>query len=82
MVRFLPIKIVKDADGNPVRTPGSLKKTKAIGWFIKEYGVAQISINLTDITVTSIHQAFDETCKRATERGIRVTGSELVGLEY
>ena len=73
-------KIVIDAEGNPVRTPGSLKKTKAIGWFIKEYGIAQISINLTDITVTSIHQAFDETSNKARERGIRVTGSELVGL--
>ncbi len=73
-------KIVKDADGNPVRIPGSLKKTKAIGWFIKEYGVAQISINLTDITVTSIHQAFDEATEKARERGVRVTGSELVGL--
>jgi glutamate formiminotransferase/formiminotetrahydrofolate cyclodeaminase len=73
-------KIVKDADGNPVRIPGSLKKTKAIGWFIKEYGVAQISINLTDITVTSIHQAFDEVTEKARERGVRVTGSELVGL--
>jgi glutamate formiminotransferase / formiminotetrahydrofolate cyclodeaminase len=73
-------KVVKDAEGNPVREPGSLKKAKAIGWFIKEYGVAQISINLTDITVTSIHQAFDEAAEKARERGIRVTGSELVGL--
>ncbi len=73
-------KIVKDENGNPVRVPGSLKKTKAIGWFIKEYGVAQISINLTDITVTSIHQAFDEVVDKAHSRGIRVTGSELVGL--
>ncbi len=73
-------KVVKDAEGNPVREPGSLKKTKAIGWFIKEYGVAQISINLTDITVTSIYQAFDEAAEKARERGIRVTGSELVGL--
>jgi len=73
-------KIVKDANGEPVRTPGSLKKTKAIGWYIKEYGIAQISINLTDITVTSIHQAFDEASEKARQRGIRVTGSELVGL--
>lgn len=73
-------KIVKDEKGNPVRIPGSLKKTKAIGWFIKEYGIAQISINLTDITITSIHQAFDEVSDKARERGIRVTGSELVGL--
>lgn len=73
-------KIVNDENGNPVRIPGSLKKTKAIGWYIKEYGIAQISINLTDITVTSLHQAFDETSEKARLRGIRVTGSELVGL--
>jgi len=73
-------KIVKDENGKPVRIPGSLKKTKAIGWFIEEYGVAQISMNLTDITVTSIHKAFDEVEERARLRGIRVTGSELVGL--
>ena len=73
-------KIVKDENGKPVRVPGSLKKTKAIGWFIDEYGVAQISMNLTDITVTSIHEAFDEVEERARVRGIRVTGSELVGL--
>jgi len=73
-------KIVKDENGNPVRVPGTLKKTKAIGWYIKEYGIAQISMNLTDITVTSIHQAFDEVSEKARLRGIRVTGSELVGL--
>ncbi len=73
-------KIIKDESGKPVKIPGSLKKTKAIGWYIEEYGIAQISINLTDITVTSVHKAFDETCKNATSRGIRVTGSELVGL--
>ncbi len=73
-------KVVNDENGEAIRIPGSLKKTKAIGWFIKEYGIAQISINLTDITVTSIHQAFDEVCVRAAERGMRVTGSELVGL--
>ncbi len=73
-------KIVKDEKGNPVRIPGSLKKTKAIGWYIEEYGVAQISMNLTDITITSIHQAFDEVAEKARLRGIRVTGSELVGL--
>jgi len=73
-------KIINDANGEPVRIPGSLKKTKAIGWFIQEYGIAQISINLTDITVTSIHQAFDEVVERGRDRGIRVTGSELVGL--
>ena len=73
-------KIVKDEKGNPVRIPGTLKKTKAIGWFIDEYGIAQISMNLTDITVTPVHVAFDEVCEKARERGIRVTGSELVGL--
>jgi glutamate formiminotransferase/formiminotetrahydrofolate cyclodeaminase len=73
-------KIILDENGEPVRILGSLKKTKAIGWYIKEYGIAQISINLTDITVTSIHQAFDEVEEKARERGIRVTSSELVGL--
>ncbi len=73
-------KIVQDENGEPVRVPGSLKKTRAIGWYIEEYGIAQISINLTDITVTPVHVAFDETLKKAQERGIRVTGSELVGL--
>jgi len=73
-------KIVKDKDGNPVLIPGSLKEVKAIGWFIEEYGVAQISINLTNISVTPVHIAFDEVCKKAEARGIRVTGSELVGL--
>jgi glutamate formiminotransferase / formiminotetrahydrofolate cyclodeaminase len=60
--------------------PGSLKAVKAIGWFIEEYGVAQISMNLTNISVTSIHEAFDEVCSRAEARGMRVTGSEVVGL--
>jgi glutamate formiminotransferase/formiminotetrahydrofolate cyclodeaminase len=73
-------KIVKDADGNPVHNPGTLKAVKAIGWFIEEYGVAQISMNLTNIRVTPVHIAFDEVCKKAEARGIRVTGSELVGL--
>jgi glutamate formiminotransferase/formiminotetrahydrofolate cyclodeaminase len=73
-------KIVKDADGNPVHVPGTLKAVKAIGWFIEEYGVAQISMNLTNIRVTPVHIAFDEVCKKADSRGIRVTGSELVGL--
>lgn len=73
-------KIVKDADGNPVHIPGTLKAVKAIGWFIEEYGVAQISMNLTNIRVTPVHIAFDEVCKKAEARGIRVTGSELVGL--
>jgi glutamate formiminotransferase/formiminotetrahydrofolate cyclodeaminase len=73
-------KVVNDANGNPVSIPGSLKSVKAIGWFIEEYGIAQISMNLTNINVTPLHIAFDEVCKKATERGIRVTGSELVGL--
>ena len=73
-------KAVKDANGNPVNIPGSLKFVKAIGWYIEEYGVAQISINLTNINKTPVHIAFDEVCKKADARGIRVTGSELVGL--
>ncbi|MFI5149565.1 MAG: glutamate formimidoyltransferase [Bacteroidia bacterium] len=73
-------KIVTDAEGKPVNIPGSLKAVKAIGWYIEEYGIAQISMNLTNINTTPVHVAFDEVCKKATERGIRVTGSELVGL--
>lgn len=69
-----------DENGEPIRIPGTLKSVKAIGWFIEEYGIAQISMNLTDITVTSVHEAFEEVSKKANERGIRVTGSELVGL--
>ncbi|MBU0637940.1 MAG: glutamate formimidoyltransferase [Planctomycetes bacterium] len=72
--------IVKDDHGNPVWIPGSLKCVKGIGWFIEEYGVAQISMNLTNISVTSVHVAFEECKKKAEERGVRVTGSELVGL--
>lgn len=72
--------VEKDAEGNPVYEPGTLKSVKAIGWFIEEYGIAQISMNLTDIAATPIHVAFDEVCEKANERGIRVTGSELVGL--
>lgn len=73
-------KNILDKNGEPIRIPGTLKSVKAIGWFIEEYGVAQISINLTDITVTSVHRAFDEVVEKAAARGIRVTGSELVGL--
>ena len=73
-------KIVKDDSGKPVMIPGSLKAVKAIGWFIEEYGVAQISMNLTNISITPVHIAYDEVYKKANERGIRVTGSELVGL--
>ncbi len=73
-------KVIKDEEGNPVMIPGTLKAVKAIGWFIPEYGIAQISMNLTNIGVTPVHIAFDEVCKKAETRGIRVTGSELVGL--
>lgn len=73
-------KKVLDADGDPVRIPGKLKAVKGIGWYIEEYGIAQISYNLTNISITSMHEAFDESCKSALARGIRVTGSELVGL--
>jgi glutamate formiminotransferase/formiminotetrahydrofolate cyclodeaminase len=73
-------KVVTDENGKPKSIPGSLKSVKAIGWYIEEYGVAQISMNLTNIEVTPIHIAFDEVCKKADERGVRVTGSELVGL--
>ncbi|MEW5846050.1 MAG: glutamate formimidoyltransferase [Bacteroidota bacterium] len=73
-------KIATDENGNEIWIPGSLKACKAIGWFIDEYGIAQVSINLTDITVTPIHVAFEETCKKAAERGLRVTGSEIVGV--
>jgi len=73
-------KIVKDEKGNTVYIQGSLKAVKAIGWYIKEYGIAQISINLTNISITPMHIAFDEACKKAEARGMRVTGSELVGM--
>lgn len=73
-------KKVLDKDGNPVRIPGKLKAVKGIGWYIEEYGIAQISYNLTNISITSMHEAFDETVKAADKRGLRVTGSELVGL--
>ncbi|HIY68445.1 MAG TPA: glutamate formimidoyltransferase [Candidatus Alistipes intestinigallinarum] len=73
-------KVVKDAAGNPVMRPGTLKATKAIGWFIEEYGIAQVSMNITDISVTPLHVAFDEVCRKADARGVRVTGTEIVGL--
>ena len=76
----VPGKVVYDETGKPVRVPGSLKSVRAIGWFIKEYGIAQVSMNLTDITVTPVHRAFEEVCDKARARGIRVTGSELIGL--
>ncbi|VAV86177.1 Glutamate formiminotransferase @ Glutamate formyltransferase / Formiminotetrahydrofolate cyclodeaminase [hydrothermal vent metagenome] len=73
-------KKVLDANGEPVRIPGKLKAVKGIGWYIDEYGIAQISYNLTNISITSMHEAFYETCKAAEKRGLRVTGSELIGL--
>jgi glutamate formiminotransferase/formiminotetrahydrofolate cyclodeaminase len=73
-------KIKTDENGEPTRQPGKLKAVKGIGWYIEEYGIAQISYNLTNISVTPVHVAFDETEKAAHSRGIRVTGSELVGL--
>jgi len=73
-------KALRDEHGNRIMIPGSLKCVKAIGWYIREYGVAQVSINLTNIGVTPVHVAFDEVCRKAEARGVRVTGSELVGL--
>jgi len=72
--------VVRDENGEKVMIPGSLKSVKAIGWYIEEYGIAQISMNLTNIAVTPVHIAFDEVCRKAEARGVRVTGSELVGL--
>lgn len=71
---------VTDAEGRPVSVPGTLKAVKGIGWFIEEYGIAQVSMNLTNLRVTPLHVAFDEVCRAAEARGLRVTGSELVGL--
>ena len=73
-------KIVLDTNGNTVRIPGKLKAVKGIGWYIEEYGIAQISYNLTNINITSMHVAFDETRQSANRHGLRVTGSELIGL--
>ncbi|MBO4654126.1 MAG: glutamate formimidoyltransferase [Bacteroidales bacterium] len=73
-------KIMKDENGNPINIPGTLKGTKAIGWYIKEYGVAQVSMNITDTNTTPLHVAFEEVCNKAAARGIRVTGTEIVGL--
>lgn len=73
-------RIVKNELGENISVPGTLKSVKAIGWFIEEYGIAQISMNLTDISITPVHIAFDEVCRKADARGVRVTGSELVGL--
>ena len=73
-------KIIKDEKGEPVMIPGTLKATKAIGWFIREYGIAQVSMNLTNISVTPLHVAFEEVCRCAANRGLRVSGCEIVGL--
>ena len=73
-------KPVKDENGNTVMIPGTLKGTKAIGWFIDEYGIAQVSMNITDINLTPLHKAFDEVSRAAAARGLRVTGTEIVGL--
>ena len=72
--------VVNGPDGQPLREPGLLKCVKGIGWYIEEYGVAQLSLNLTNISVTTVHAAFDAACDRALARGMRVTGSEIVGL--
>ncbi len=79
-VKLVDGKKVLDKNGEPERIPGKLKAVKGIGWYIEEYGIAQISYNLTNITITSMHEAFYETDLAATKRGLRVTGSELVGL--
>lgn len=73
-------KVLKDANGKDIWEPGTLKGCKAIGWYIDEYGIAQVSMNITDIDVTPLHVAFDEVCRAATVRGLRVTGAEIVGL--
>lgn len=71
---------IKNENGETINIPGTLKNVKAIGWYIEEYGIAQISMNLTNIAITPVHIAFDEVCRKAEARGLRVTGSELVGL--
>jgi glutamate formiminotransferase / formiminotetrahydrofolate cyclodeaminase len=73
-------KPVLDANGEPIRVPGMLKHVKAIGWFVKEYGIAQVSMNLTNIEETPLHAAFNACCESAAKRGLRVTGSEIVGM--
>lgn len=73
-------KPMKDEKGETIMIPGTLKGTKAIGWFIDEYGIAQVSMNITDMAVTPLHHAFDEVCRAAAARGLRVTGTEIVGL--
>lgn len=73
-------KPMKDENGNTIMIPGTLKATKAIGWFIEDYGIAQVSMNITNINVSPVHVCFDEVCAKAAARGVRVTGCEIVGL--
>ena len=73
-------KIVRNKDGKMIKVPGSLKSTKAVGWYLEEYGIAQVSMNLTNYNITSLHHAFEEVRKEANSIGLRVTGSEIVGL--
>ena len=73
-------RIVKDATGNKAKIPGTLKKVKAIGWYIEEYGKAQVSMNLTNINITPVHKVFEEVCNQAVARSVKVTGSELIGM--
>lgn len=73
-------KILKDAEGQTIWIPGTLKGCKAIGWYIEEYGIAQVSMNITDINTTPLHVAFEDVCRAAAARGLRVTGTEIVGL--
>ena len=71
---------VLDASGKPVMVPGTLKGTKALGWYIDEYGIAQVSMNITDIHATPLHTAYEEVCRCAEKRGLHVTGTEIIGL--
>ncbi len=73
-------RVVKDAAGNKKQMPGALKKVKAIGWYIEEYGKAQVSMNLTNINITPVHRVFEEVCNQAAARSVKVTGSELIGM--
>ncbi|HKM94181.1 MAG TPA: glutamate formimidoyltransferase [Prolixibacteraceae bacterium] len=73
-------KVITDTKGDPVFEPGMLKCVKGIGWYIEEYGIAQLSFNLTNINITAMHQVFEAACQRAESRGVRVTGSELIGM--
>ena len=72
--------LLKDAEGKQIWIPGTLKGCKAIGWYIDEYGIAQVSMNITDIDATPLHKAFEEVSRAAAARGLRVTGTEIIGL--